>query len=189
MQEIEAINSKFNSYNSNLEMFFRSRIAYIIEQTLKHIELSEFLDHMVNKDHEILFKELRDMIVTIFSETSIENQVLMNANRSANQLSIASFDNIGQDVSMGLPFQYRRCLICRRFLDEVQKKNPASRKNSYQFDSDDDMEQPYIDPFEDKLTLYDCGHAFHIKCVEKHFEQEIREKNQKAVSAKAKNFK
>jgi len=33
---------------------------------------------------------------------------------------------------------------------------------------------PYIDPFNDELTLFDCGHAFHIKCIENY----IAEQNQ-----------
>ena len=36
-------------------------------------------------------------------------------------------------------------------------------------DSDEeDFEMPFIDPFDDELTLYDCGHAFHIKCIERY---------------------
>lgn len=155
-----------------------------MEQTLKHIELEEFLDHIVAHDGEIMFKELRDMILLIFGETANEHAVLLNATRTANQQDIASFELIGQDVSHGLHFDYRRCLICKRFVDEIrqmQNKRLSKGKtiaSSYALDSDseDDYEQPYIDPFIDGLTLYECGHPFHIKCVEKHLRDSILEK-------------
>jgi hypothetical protein len=167
-----------------LEEFYKSRIAFAVEQTLKHIELEEFLDHIVAHDGEIMFKELRDMILLIFGETANEHAVLLNATRTANQQDIASFELIGQDVSHGLHFDYRRCLICKRFVDEIRQMHNKrlgrgkTIASSYALDSDseDDYEQPYIDPFIDGLTLYECGHPFHIKCVEKHIRDSILEK-------------
>ena len=63
--------------------FFESRISYIIESTLKKIELSEFLDHIVRENKNIQYKELREMILTIFTETSLEHAMLKNSNKSA----------------------------------------------------------------------------------------------------------
>jgi len=51
-----------------------------------------------------MFVELRDMILSIFGETNMELTVLLNANRSANLLEIASFNEVGQDISLGLLF-------------------------------------------------------------------------------------
>jgi hypothetical protein len=45
------------------------------------------MDHLVEKNDGILFKELRDMILSIFSETSLEYQMLKNANMSAQLLA------------------------------------------------------------------------------------------------------
>lgn len=90
-----------------MEEFFKSRITYIIESTLKHIELNDFLNHIVRNNESIIFKELKDMIMSIFSETAIEFEMLKSANRSAHQLSISTFDNIGAEVSLGLLFRYR----------------------------------------------------------------------------------
>ena len=67
----------------NLEEFFKSRLAYVIENTLKYIELSDFLDHIVKNDENIIYSELREMILSIFGEINSECVVLLNANRSA----------------------------------------------------------------------------------------------------------
>lgn len=182
--DIEDVNKRYAGHTANVDEFFKSRIAFAVEQTLKHIELEEFLDHIVTNDQEIMFKELRDMILLIFGETANEHAVLLNATRTANQQDIASFELIGQDVSHGLHFDYRRCLICKRFVDEIremQNKRLSRGKTigtSYALDSDseDDYEQPYIDPFIDGLTLFECGHPFHIKCVEKHIRDSMMEK-------------
>ena len=70
-------------------------------------------------------------------------------------------------MGSGLLFQQRRCKICNRFLDEVSKQK--SKKKAYDDeDSDDNLDNPFIDPFTDQLTLYECGHAYHIKCVERY---------------------
>lgn len=70
-----------------------------------------------------MFKELRDMILLIFSETGNEHAVLLHACRSANQHGIETFASLGREVCLGLKFNYRRCLICKRFVDELQNQN------------------------------------------------------------------
>lgn len=115
-----AVTAKYNAHSRNLEEFFKSRIAYAVERTLKHIGPEEFLDHVAAGEGEIEFKELRDMILLIFAETCNEHAVLLHACRSANQHDIATFALLGREVSLGLRFDYRRCLICKRFVDEIQ---------------------------------------------------------------------
>jgi hypothetical protein len=83
--------------------------------------MNDFLDHIVRNESDIMFIVLNTMITSIFAETSIEFTVLVNANRSANQLSISSFDNIGLDVSHGLLFRQKQCSICHKNLDEDVK--------------------------------------------------------------------
>ena len=185
-EDIAIVECRYHTHITNLEDFFKSRITYVIENTLKHIELEEFLDHIVQNNNNIQFIEFRDLIMSIFGETAIEFTVLLNANRSANQHSIASFENIGSDLNMGLLYRYRKCKICSRYLDEiVESKNksklPARRGtliNPLGFggsDSDEDFDQPFIDPFSDNLSLYECGHCFHIKCIERHIQQSHEE--------------
>lgn len=77
------IPEKYQLYIRNLEEFVQSRITFVIENTLKYIELSDFLSHIVRHDENIMFKELREMIISVFSEYSTECVVLVNANRSA----------------------------------------------------------------------------------------------------------
>lgn len=103
----EAIKNEYNSYIESVSEFFKSRIAYTIENTLKYIELSDFLDHIVRHDENIQFTELRDMIFSIFTETSSECLVLTNANRSANQYTLSSFARANQELSSGILFRYR----------------------------------------------------------------------------------
>lgn len=74
---------KYQSLYEKMEEFFKDRIAYVIENTLKYIDLSDFLDHIVRHDSDIQYKELSDMINSIFGEISGECLVLLNANRSA----------------------------------------------------------------------------------------------------------
>jgi len=69
-----------------------------------------------------MFKELKDMILSIFSETGVEITVLQNANRSANQLSVQSFSNIGSQMSQGILLRYRKCQVCNKYLDDGIKK-------------------------------------------------------------------
>jgi hypothetical protein len=68
-----------------LEKFFKSRVDYVIENTLKYIELKDLLDHIVKHDEEIKFHELSDMIGSIFRENSSDIVVLINAYRTANK--------------------------------------------------------------------------------------------------------
>lgn len=114
----------------------------MIENTLKHIELNEFLDHIVKNEENIRFKELKDMIISIFTETAIEFTVLINANRSANQLSISSFDKIGNQVSSGILFRQRQCKLCMKYLDEDLKDSAIKKKGAFissqGFDNSDD---------------------------------------------------
>jgi len=57
----ESLN-KYDVHLQNLIFFFKSRISYVIENTLKYIELSDFLDHIVMKDRHIKYQELSEMI-------------------------------------------------------------------------------------------------------------------------------
>jgi hypothetical protein len=66
-----------------MEEFFKSRIDFVIENTLKYIELEEFLKHMVRNDENIKYSELSDMICSIFNEVNSESVVLINAYRAA----------------------------------------------------------------------------------------------------------
>lgn len=91
----------------------------MVERTLKHIDPEEFLNHVSANDDEIMFKELRDMILLIFAETSNEHAVLIHAMRSATQHDIATFASLGHDFGLGLRFDYRRCLICKKMVDEI----------------------------------------------------------------------
>lgn len=68
-----------------MEKFFKSRVDYVIENTLKYIELKDLLDHIVKHDEEIKFHELSDMIGSIFRENSSDIVVLINAYRTANK--------------------------------------------------------------------------------------------------------
>lgn len=77
MQEIE---NKYDEHIDDVNLFFKSRISFMIENTLKYIEFDSFLDHMVRHDASILFVELQDMIYHIYTETVRECQVLKNAN-------------------------------------------------------------------------------------------------------------
>jgi len=83
----ETIN-KYDIHLQNLVFFFKSRISYVIENTLKYIELSDFLDHIVMKDRHIKYQELSEMIQSIFAETNGECLVLINANLGAKKQSI-----------------------------------------------------------------------------------------------------
>ena len=69
-----------------------------------------------------MFKELKDMILSIFSDTGVEITVLQNANRSANQLSVQSFSNIGSQMSQGILLRHRKCQVCNKYLDDGIKK-------------------------------------------------------------------
>lgn len=84
LAQARALVMKYEAHARNVEEFYRSRIAFVVERTLKHIGPEEFLDHVAASDGEIMFKELRDMILLIFSETSNEHAVLVHACRSAN---------------------------------------------------------------------------------------------------------
>ena len=130
------------------------------------------------------------MIVSIFTEVSSEALVLKNANRSANQYIVSSFAKANQERSSGILFRYRQCGHCNKFLDEIAieqrkkqelaqfRRGTVMQRSTYGSGSDDDdYEMPFNDPYEDELTLYDCGHAFHIKCVEKYISEQ-NEQNQ-----------
>lgn len=70
--EREAVQKKYTLYIESISEFFRSRIGYAIEHTLKYIEFGEFLDHIVDHDGDIEFVELEEMILSIFTEASAE---------------------------------------------------------------------------------------------------------------------
>ena len=46
-EDIEEARKKYDEHISNLEEFFKSRIQFIIEHLLKHIELEQFFDHII----------------------------------------------------------------------------------------------------------------------------------------------
>lgn len=74
---------RYEGFIKNMEEFFKSRIDFVIENTLKYIELEEFLKHMVRNDENIKYSELGDMIGSIFAEVNSESVVLTNAYRAA----------------------------------------------------------------------------------------------------------
>ena len=47
------------------------------------------------------------MILTIFTETSLEYEMLKNSNKSAQALSTSEFDHIDRSRSSGLLFNFR----------------------------------------------------------------------------------
>jgi hypothetical protein len=175
-QELSAIEAKYSVHIANMTEFFESRISYIIESTLKKIELSEFLDHIVHENKNIQYKELREMILTIFTETSLEYEMLKNSNKSAQALSTSEFDHIDRSRSSGLLFRFRQCGVCKKMLDEVVTSDGQAKPRRgtmiipMSHDSDEDIDMPYIDPMSDNIQLYDCGHAFHTKCVTRHIQ-------------------
>ena len=69
----------------------KSRLTYVIESTLEFIQLRDFLDHIVKNDEDIRYKELSDMIMTIFGEVSNDCLVLQKANLGAQKQILASF--------------------------------------------------------------------------------------------------
>lgn len=66
-------------------------------------------------------------------------------------------------MSQGILFRHRKCMVCNKYLDDAVKKKPALRH-------EDDDNALLIDPFTEHMTLYECGHAFHVKCIERHIE-------------------
>lgn len=43
---------------------------------------------------------------------------------------------------------------------------------------DDNFDRPIINPYEDKITVYECGHPFHTKCIERHIANNLKERSQ-----------
>lgn len=80
------------------------------------------MDHIVKNDEDIRYKELSDMIMTIFGEVSNDCLVLHKANLGAQKQILASFQNCGMDYSTGILFNYRLCNKCKRLLDEEVKQ-------------------------------------------------------------------
>jgi len=109
---------KYEQHIENFEEFFKSRLNFVIESSLNHIELKVFLDRLVGHDENIKFAELGEMIRTIFSEVSSESLVLFNANRTARKQINAAFEYCGLDKTTGILFRYRQCNKCNKFLDE-----------------------------------------------------------------------
>ena len=54
----QEITEKYDGHIDDVNQFFKSRISFIIENTLKYIEFESFLDHIVRHDASILFVEL-----------------------------------------------------------------------------------------------------------------------------------
>ena len=124
---MKGVDYKAQKHIDNLEEFFKSRLAYVIENTLKHIELNDFLDHIVKHDENIIFEELREMIISIFNEIKGECVVLQNANRSAQKQIVSTFANFGYEYSLGILFRYRQCNVCNKYLDEAVKSQSKAK--------------------------------------------------------------
>jgi hypothetical protein len=71
-QILKQMSERYDSYIKSMEVFFKSRIDFVIEHTLKYIELEEFLKHMVRNDENIKYNELSETIVPIFAEVNSE---------------------------------------------------------------------------------------------------------------------
>jgi hypothetical protein len=54
----QEMTEKYDEHIENVNQFFKSRMSFIIENTLKYIEFESFLDHIVRHDASILFVEL-----------------------------------------------------------------------------------------------------------------------------------
>lgn len=48
-------------------------------------------------------------------------------------------------------------------------------------DDEEDMLNQFSIADEDKMRLYDCGHAFHIECIKSYQRDQITAENQKGV--------
>ena len=102
----------------NFEEFFSSRLNFVIETSLNHIELSVLLERIVGHDSNLRFNELSEMIETIFGEVRSDSLVLFNANRTAQRQLNLLFDSCGQGKTTGILFRYRQCNKCNKYLDE-----------------------------------------------------------------------
>ena len=160
-QHIADIETKYKKVKDCLNEFLKSRLSYVVEKTLKHIELSVFLDHIVLMEHDIYFQEFREMILSIFGETALEITVLLNANRSANRQQISLINRDLNKKETGFMVRYRKCMLCKKYLDEV-------RLVDFNTHNDEDLSQPFIDPFTDGISMFECGHTFHSKCISSH---------------------
>ena len=76
----------------------------MIERCLNHIELSVFLEHIVRQDSNLEFLELKDMILSVFTEASSEFEVLLNARKSAETHLNQIFYNKLDQNSCGISF-------------------------------------------------------------------------------------
>ena len=188
---VDSVAQKYGQHISNFEEFFKSRLNFVIESSLNHIELKVFLDRLVGHDQNIKFAELGEMISTIFSEVSSESLVLLNANRTARRQITASFENCGLDKTTGILFRYRQCNKCNRFLDEEIKSKKkkqelmryarrgtfisSSMLGAFENESDDEYEGADQAGFYagEKMRLYDCGHAFHLQCIARHVRERL----------------
>lgn len=179
---------KYQNHIKNFEDFFQSRLNFVIEQSLNHIELKVFLDRVVGHDQDLRFAELSEMIQNIFTEVRSEAQVLYNAYKTAQMQITSTFETCGHDKTNGILFRYRQCNKCNRFLDEEirDKKKKLellmyARKGSfispsiigaYSFENDSDEEFESADQLGfyagEKMRLFNCGHAFHVQCIIKH---------------------
>jgi len=183
---------KYEQHIENFEEFFKSRLNFVIESSLNHIELKVFLDRLVGHDENIKFAELGEMIRTIFSEVSSESLVLFNANRTARKQINAAFEYCGLDKTTGILFRYRQCNKCNKFLDEDIKDKKKKQElmslarrgtfissqmaGGYAFENESDEDQGdsgragfYAG---EQMRLYDCGHAFHAQCIVRHVKEQ-----------------
>ena len=98
---------------------------------------------------------------------------------------MSSFTNCRLEQSTGILFRYRQCNICNRFLDdEIRQKKKrqeilsASQRRGTMIiqqgfceGSDDEYDMPFLDDCSEKMRLYDCGHPFHVKCIQKYLNE------------------
>ena len=85
-----------------LGSFFQPRIKFTIEQTLVHIELDEFLSHIIRLEDYIDFSELKSYIQEIFAGYQSEALILYNSIRSSMKQKFTSFTKQGQELSSGV---------------------------------------------------------------------------------------
>ena len=75
----QASELQYQNHLKNFEDFFHSRLNFVIDQSLNHIEMNVFLDRVVGHDEDLKFSELSEMIINIFREANHEELVYVNA--------------------------------------------------------------------------------------------------------------
>ena len=97
----------YQGHIQNFEEFFKSRLNFVIETSLNHIELKVLLERIVGHDKDMRFSDLSEMLLTIFGEVRSEAHVLYKAYSTARAQITNAFENCGQDKTTGILFRYR----------------------------------------------------------------------------------